>query len=100
MVVRRLQPRIDKHLIGVPLTDFTSLTSSLFSVEEGIVRGFWQNSSPIDPKWNKPLVEQSHDVYTVSSSRQIITRSSRAAPQPTETYSPYPLHRHTQSVPP
>ena len=33
MVVRRLQPKIARHLIGVSFTYFTLLTSILFSVE-------------------------------------------------------------------
>ena len=57
MVVRRLQPRIAKHLIRVPFTDFTSLTSALFSVDESIARGLQLDSSPIDPKGKKPSVE-------------------------------------------
>ena len=57
MVVRRLQPRISRHLIGVPFNNFTSLTSALFSVEEGIARGLLPNSSPTDPKGKQLLVE-------------------------------------------
>ena len=41
MVVRRLQPKIAKHVIGVPFTDFGSLVMTLFSVEDGLVRGLW-----------------------------------------------------------
>ena len=55
MVVRRLQPRIARHLIGIPFIDFASLTSALFSVEEGIAIGLWPDSSPTDPKGRKPL---------------------------------------------
>ena len=67
MVVKRLQPKIARYLIGIPFTDFTSLTSTLFGVEEGITRGLWPYSSPRDPKWKKPLVWKSPDVYTISS---------------------------------
>ena len=48
MVVRRLRPRIVKHLIGMPFTDFTSLNSSPFGVDEDIARGLCPNSSPTD----------------------------------------------------
>ena len=41
MVVRRLQPKIAKHVIGVPFTNFGSLVMTLFSVEDGLVRGLW-----------------------------------------------------------
>ena len=95
MVVRRLQPRIVRHLIGMPFIDFASLTLALFGVEEGIARGLWLDSSPRDPKGKEPLVGQSSNVYTVSSSRQRVTRCSRAAPRFVEAYSPYPRHYHT-----
>ena len=50
MVVRRLNPRISRHLIGMSFIDFSSLTSALFGLEEGIARGLWPNSSLRDPK--------------------------------------------------
>ena len=89
MVVRRLQPRIAKHLIGTPFTDFASLTSALLGVEEGIARGLWPYSSPRDPKGKESLVGRSPYVYTISSSRQRVTRCCQVAPQSIEAYSPY-----------
>ena len=56
MVVRRLQPRIAKHLIGLPFIDFASLTSTLFGVEEDIARGLWPYSSLRDPMGKESLV--------------------------------------------
>ena len=55
MVVRRLQLRIARHLIRISFTYLASLTSALFSVEEGIARGLWLDSSPTDPKGKKLL---------------------------------------------
>ena len=95
MVVRRLQPRNASHLIRMPFTDFTSLTSALFGEDEGFARGLWPYSSPIDPKGKEPLVGKSPDVCTISSLRQSVTRCHRAAPRSTEAYSPYPRHYHT-----
>ena len=101
MVVRRLQPRIVRHVIGMPFTNFASLTSTLFGVNEGIARGVWPDSSPRDPKEKEPLVGQSSNVYTVSSSsRQRVTKCYRVAPRSVKAYSPYPRHYHTQLVPP
>ena len=99
MVVRRLQPRIVRHLIGIPFPDFASLTSALFSVEKGINRGLWPDYSPTDPEGKDSLAYQSSDIYTASSSRQRVTRCRRAMPHSSETYSPYPRHHHMQSVP-
>ena len=62
MVVRRLYPKISRHLIGMPFTNFALLTSTLFGMEEGIARGLWLDSSLIDPKGKEPLVGQSPNV--------------------------------------
>ena len=35
MVLRSLQPRIARHVVGVPFTDFGSLVSALYDVECG-----------------------------------------------------------------
>ena len=50
-----MKPRIARHLIRIPFTDFASLTSAIFGVDEGIARGLWPDSSPIDPKGKKLL---------------------------------------------
>ena len=55
MVLRNLQPRIARHVVGVPFTDFGSLVSALYDVEDGILRGLWTDSSPSDVKGKKPL---------------------------------------------
>ena len=55
MVLRSLQPRIAKHMVGVPFTDFGSLVLALYDVEDGISKGLWTNSSPSDVKGKKPF---------------------------------------------
>ena len=54
MVLRSLQPRIVRHVVEVPFTDFGSLVLALYDVEDGISRGLWTNSSPTDAKRKKP----------------------------------------------
>ena len=54
MILRSLQPRFDRHLMGFPHTDFGSLVQSLYGIEEGIVRGLWLESSLSDSKGKKP----------------------------------------------
>ncbi|RVX14745.1 hypothetical protein CK203_011900 [Vitis vinifera] len=39
MVLRSLQPRIARHVVGAPFTDFGSLVMALYDVEDGISRG-------------------------------------------------------------
>ena len=54
MIMRSLQPRFARHLMGFPHTDFGSLVQALYGIEEGISRGLWVNSSPLDSKGKKP----------------------------------------------
>ena len=55
VILRSLQPRFAKHLMGFPHTDFGSLVQALNGIDEGIARGLWCESSPFDSKGKKPL---------------------------------------------
>ena len=46
MIMRSLQPRFARHLMGFPQIDFGSLVQALYGIEEGISRGLWADSSP------------------------------------------------------
>ncbi|RVW78015.1 Retrovirus-related Pol polyprotein from transposon 17.6 [Vitis vinifera] len=63
MVLRSLQPRIARHVVGAPFTDFGSLVMALYDVEDGISRGLWTDSSPSDVKGKKPFVGQRSTDY-------------------------------------
>ena len=39
MVLRNLQPRFARRLVGIPFQDLKSLVHTTFSVEEAIARG-------------------------------------------------------------
>ena len=54
MIMRSLQPRFARHLMGFPQIDFGSLVQALYGIEEGISRGLWADSSPSDSKGKKP----------------------------------------------
>ena len=54
MIMRSLQPRFARHLMGFPQTDFGSLVQALYGIDEGISRGLWADSSPSDSKGKKP----------------------------------------------
>ena len=54
MIMRSLQPRFSRHLMGFPQTDFGSLVQALYGIKEGISRGLWADSSPSDSKGKKP----------------------------------------------
>ena len=53
MIMRSLQPRFARHLMGFPQTNFGSLVQALYGIKEGIARGLWENSSPPDSKGKK-----------------------------------------------
>ena len=68
MVLRSLQPRIARHVVRVPFTDFGSLVLALYDVEDGISKDLWTYSSPADVKGKKPSGRQrSVDVSAISS---------------------------------
>ena len=54
MIMGSLQPRFARHLMSFPQTDFGSLVQALYGIEEGISRGLWADSSPLDSKGKKP----------------------------------------------
>ena len=54
MIMRSLQPRFARHLMGFLHTDFGSLVQALYGIEESISRGLWAHSTPSDSKGKKP----------------------------------------------
>ena len=95
MVLRSLQPRIARHVVGVPFTDFGSLVSALYDVEDDILRGLWTDSSPSDVKGKKPLGGQRLvDVSAIGSSSQRPPRRYLPVPQFLETYPSYPPQQY------
>jgi len=82
MVLRSLQLRIARHVVGVPFTYFGSLVLALYDVEDGISRGLWVDSSPSDVKGKKPFGGQrSTDVSAISSSSQRPLKHHQPVPQ-------------------
>ncbi|RVW19309.1 hypothetical protein CK203_093803 [Vitis vinifera] len=56
MVLRNLQPRFTRHLVGIPFQDLKSLVHSTFSVKEAIAQGLWTDTTPSpDTKGKKPI---------------------------------------------
>ena len=55
MIMKSLQPKFARHLMGFPHTDFGSLVQALYGIEEGIARGLWSESSPTNSKGKRPL---------------------------------------------
>ena len=91
MIMRSLQPRFARHLMGFPHRDFGSLVQALYGIEEGIARGLWSESSLSDSKRKKPLGGQKPvDVSAPSSTSQRPPMHHQPVPQLPETHPSYP----------
>ena len=55
MILRSLWPKIARHVVRVPFTDFGYLVLVLYDVDDDISRGLWSDFSPVDAKWKKPV---------------------------------------------
>ena len=85
--------------MGFPHTDFGSLVQALYGIEEGIVRGLWSESSPIDSKGKKSSGGQrSRDVGAISSAGMRPPRHYQTVRQTSGFY--YPSSPHVQYRPP
>ena len=90
MVMRSLQPRIVRHVVGVPFIDFGYLVLALYDVEDGISKGLWTNFSPSDVKRKKPFGGQrSVDVSAIGSTSQRPPRRHQPVPQLPRTHPSY-----------
>ncbi|RVW40888.1 hypothetical protein CK203_094283 [Vitis vinifera] len=100
MVSRSLQPRIARHVVGVPFADFGLLVLALYDVENDISRRLWTDSSPSDIKGKKPFVGQrSVDVSVIGSSSQRPLRRHQSVPQLSEPHSSYAPHQYRPKAP-
>ena len=70
MIMRSLQPRFARHLMGFPHTDFGSLVQALYSIKEGISRGLWaDSSSPVSKGKNPGSGPRPSDVGAIGMTR-------------------------------
>ena len=100
MVLRSLQPRIARHVVGVPFTNFGSLALALYDVEDGIYRGLWRDSSLDDVKGKKLSERQrSADMSAISSTRQRPPRRHHPVPQLTRTHISYAPQQYRPRAP-
>ncbi|WKA04999.1 hypothetical protein VitviT2T_022989 [Vitis vinifera] len=56
MVLRNLQPRFARRLVGIPFQDLRSLVQATFSVEEAIARGLWTDTTLSPDSKGKKLI--------------------------------------------
>ncbi|KAL6348381.1 hypothetical protein AAG906_005686 [Vitis piasezkii] len=100
MVLRSLQPRIARHVVGVPFTDFGSLVLALYEVEEGISRDLWTDSPSSDVKGKKPSGEQRprapHHAYDQTYMPPTLALPYHAVPRAQQTSTPFALRTQRQ----
>ena len=95
MVLRSSQPKIARHVVGVPFIDFGSLVLALYDVDDGISRGLWIDSSPGDVKRKKPFGgHRSVDVSAIGSTSQRPPRRHQLVPQLPGTHPSYAPHQY------
>ncbi|RVW35502.1 hypothetical protein CK203_073869 [Vitis vinifera] len=86
MVLRNLQPRFARRLVGIPFQDLRSLVQAAFSVEEAIARGLWTDTTPSpDSKGKKligPFSRSGEEPYIAQTSMQPRPPHPRAATHP------------------
>ncbi|KAL6347695.1 hypothetical protein AAG906_026224 [Vitis piasezkii] len=88
-------PRFARHLMGFPHVDFGSLVQALYDIEEGIARGMWPYSSPLDSKGKKSVIGQrSGYVNAISATRLRPPRYYQTVVQTFGVY--YPPSPHVQ----
>ena len=77
MIMRSLEPRFSRHLMGFPYIEFGSLVQALYGIEEGIARGLWADSSPPDSKRKKTRPGPgSSDIGAIGTSSHRFSRCS------------------------
>ena len=99
MVLRNLQPRFARHLVGVPFQDLKSLVQADFSVEEAIARGLWTNATPSpDSKGKKPIesFSRSGKVGAISYQYRRPAHHSPYRPPPIRAHFPHPQYQYQQ----
>ena len=95
MVLRNLQPRFARRLVGVPFQDLRSLVQAAFSVEEAIARGLWiDTATSPDSKGKKPVGSfgRSGEVGAISCQHQ--RPAHHSAYRPPTVRAPFSLPQH------
>ena len=99
MIIRSLQPRFSRHLMGFPHADFGSLVQALYGIKEGIAKGLWPDSFPSNSKRKKPAIGQRpRDISAISATKSRPLRYYQTIGQTSGVY--YPSSPHMQYKPP
>ena len=97
MVLRNLQLRFAKRLVGIPFQDLRSLVHVAFSVEEAIARGLWTYIVPSLDSKGKRIVgssSRSREVDTISYQHQRHAHHSYYRSPTTRAHFPHLQHQY------
>ena len=84
--------------MGFPQTDFGSLVQALYGIKEGIARGLWANSSPLDSKGKKlGSGPRSSDIGAIGTSSHKFSRRPQTHRQSADI--PYQMVQQDQYRP-
>ena len=101
MIMRILQPRYAKHLMGVPIMDYKALIEALYGIEDGMAHGLWSDSSFSDSKGKKPSGSyRPGEVGAISSFIHGAPRPQYASIRPHETSYSQNSVQYRPSIPP
>ena len=93
MVLRNLQPRFSRRLVGIPFQDLKSLIHAAFNVEEAIARGLWTDTTLFpDNKGKKPIGSSSRfkEVGVISYQHQRPAHHSSYKPPTVKAHFSHP----------
>ncbi|KAJ9683815.1 hypothetical protein PVL29_016354 [Vitis rotundifolia] len=97
MVLRNLQPRFARRLVGVSFQDLKSLVHAAFSVEEAIARGLWTDTTPSpDSKGKKSIgpFTRSGEVGAISYQHQRPAHHSPYRPLTVRAHFSHPQYQY------
>ena len=93
MVLRNLQPRLARLLVGIPFQDLKSLIHATFNVEEVIARGLWTDTTLFpNNKGNRPIgsSNRSEEVGVISYQHQRPVHHSSYRPPTVKAHFSHP----------
>ena len=97
MVLRNLQSRFSKRLVGIPFQDLKNLIHAAFSVEEAIARGLWTDIAHSPDNKGKKLVGSSSrfgEVDTISYQHQRPALHSSYRPPTVRAHLSHPQYQY------
>ncbi|RVW62919.1 hypothetical protein CK203_059752 [Vitis vinifera] len=97
MVLRNLQPRFVRRLVGIPFQDLRSLVQAAFSVEEAIARGLWTDTTPSPDSKEKKLIgpfSRSGEVGAISYQHRMPAHHSFYRPPTVRAHFSHPHYQY------